>query len=226
MIETDELTDRTGRSMTIRAAAPADAEFLAWVMLTAGRSHLERGLWEVLLGWDEAKILDYLAQLTVTGPGHLCHHSHFMIAEVDGQPAAGLSGYDPLTEGFEVYMPIAVALATEYGADEAEMNGILERGAAITSAFTENPHGCWEVEHVATAPEFRRRGLVDALMSRVVDRGRQRGFDVAKISILIGNEPARRAYLKSGFMPADEKRTPEFEAVMACPGIESLHLSL
>ena len=43
-----------------------------------------------------------------------------------------------------------------------------------------------------------------------------------QIGLLIGNEPARRAYLKHGFRHADEKRDPEFEAAVGCPGLERL----
>jgi hypothetical protein len=37
-----------------RRATADDAEFLAWVTLAASRAHLSRGLWDVIIGADEA----------------------------------------------------------------------------------------------------------------------------------------------------------------------------
>ena len=33
----------------IRSARADDAAFLAWLILTAGRAHVKRGIWEVIL---------------------------------------------------------------------------------------------------------------------------------------------------------------------------------
>ena len=43
-------------NIQIRPARPGDAEFLAWLILTAGRAHVTRGIWEVIL--DGFKIVD------------------------------------------------------------------------------------------------------------------------------------------------------------------------
>ena len=206
--------------VTLRDATSADAEFLAWVMLTAMRSHLERGVWDYLFGWDEEKTLGYLSQLAVTGPDHMFRWSRFIVAEVDGQPAAGLCGYDPVAHGFEVYLPVAMELAAAHGTDEAGLAAIMTRGQVVSDLFVETPADCWVVEAVATAPAFRRRGLVDRLLEAVLDRGRQAGFARAGIGILIGNEPARCAYVKHGFESLGEYRSEEFERALVSPGFE------
>jgi translation initiation factor 4G len=74
------------------------------------------------------------------------------------------------------------------------------------------------IEHVATDPVHRGRGLVQALIAHALDKGRVAGFARATISFLIGNEPAERCYAKAGFAFADEKRDGAFEAIIGAPG--------
>ena len=59
----------------IRPARPDDAEFLAWLILTAGRAHVKRGIWEVILGGTEQGSLEFLNLLAVTATPHLFHYS-------------------------------------------------------------------------------------------------------------------------------------------------------
>jgi ribosomal protein S18 acetylase RimI-like enzyme len=82
------------------------------------------------------------------------------------------------------------------------------------------------VENVATLPEFRRQGLVDRLMERILARGRERGATTADISVFIGNDAAQLAYEKHGFAAVAEKRHPEFEAVYLTPGTRTLRRGL
>ena len=86
----------------------------------------------------------------------------------------------------------------------------------------DNAEGAWVVENVATVPDFRRMGIVSRLLDEMVKRGRSRGHELAQISYLIGNSPALRAYEKAGFKLVNEKRHPDFEAAMGCPGVGTL----
>ena len=74
------------------------------------------------------------------------------------------------------------------------------------------------IEHVATDPAYRGRGLVQSLIAHALDKGQAAGFSRATISFLIGNEPAERAYAKAGFVFAEEKRDPTFETIIGAPG--------
>jgi ribosomal protein S18 acetylase RimI-like enzyme len=78
--------------------------------------------------------------------------------------------------------------------------------------------GDWLIEHVATDPSYRGRGLVQALIDHALAKGRTAGFKRASISFLIGNEAAERCYAKAGFAFAEEKRDPAFEALTGAPG--------
>jgi ribosomal protein S18 acetylase RimI-like enzyme len=78
--------------------------------------------------------------------------------------------------------------------------------------------GDWLIEHVATDETYRGRGLVQALIGHALAAGKAAGFERASISFLIGNEPAERCYAKAGFVFAEEKRDPQFEALTGAPG--------
>src|SRR6185312_3066620 len=80
---------------TIRDATPADAELLAWVQVEAGRSGKPLGFWDLALPGPDEPRLRLLADLTTSARPHFGHYSGFLVAEVDGEPVAALSGYAP-----------------------------------------------------------------------------------------------------------------------------------
>ena len=211
--------------MHIRNAGPDDVDFLAWVMLAASRSHLERGVWEYLNDQDEKQTLDYLSRLAVTDTVHLFHHSLFVIAEVDGEPAAAMCGYDPATQGFDKYYGELGNVASAIGLDLADPE-FARRAAVMGSGFVMDyagPDGPrLVIENVATAPGFRRQGLVDQLLRELVDRGHDNGYAAAQIGVFIGNDPARAAYIKAGFDVVAEQRSDGWAAEIGCPGTELL----
>jgi len=205
-------------------AQPKHAPFIAWVILTAFRSHLERGFWDFMCPGTDEEILHYLEALTSTKTAHWAQLPLFLVAEVDGEPAAALSGYfeeehagekltDGMTEVFE---------ATGLYPDPAGV----KRALTVTNVAPEHVPGAWIIEDVATRPEFRRRGLVDALMQEIMNRGRKRGATVSDISVFIGNDSAQKAYEKAGYVVVGEKRHPEFEAVYKTPGVRALRRAL
>ena len=205
--------------VTVRDATEDDVDFVAWVMLTASRSQLDRGIWEYLYDADAAATLGYLKALAITETVHIFHHSLFQIAEVDGIPAAAMCGYEPLTQGFAQYGLVAPQAAEDAGI--AMDDGFGHRLEVLMAGFTpevaENP---WVVENVATSPEFRRMGLVDRLLRDTLARGREKGFRQGQIGVFIGNERAKKAYEKAGFEKVDEKRDPRWDAEIGCPGTE------
>ena len=110
------------------------------------------------------------------------------------------------------------AVADESGLGETELAEISRRGAYAANCWVQGGEGDWPIEHVATLPAYRGRGLVQALIEVALDQGRDAGFKQASISFLIGNDLAERSYAKAGFAFAEEKRDPEFEALTGAPG--------
>lgn len=214
----------TTAGLRIVDANPKHAPFIAWVILTAFRSHMEKGFWDHLIGGTDEGLLRYLETLATTDAPHWAHLPLFIVAEVDGVPAAALSGYFDEEHG---------AGRLREGMLEADAKtGRTPDPARIADAMTimavvpEHPPWAWIVEDVATRPEFRRQGLVDALMREIMERGRKRGATVSDISVFIGNDGAQAAYEKAGYEVVAEKRDAGFEAVYKSPGIRTLRRAL
>jgi ribosomal protein S18 acetylase RimI-like enzyme len=207
-------------------ARSGHAGFIAWTVLTAFRSHLPLGLWDFFVEGDERRRLRYLEALATTDARHWAHHSAFVVAEVDGRPAAALCGYFEEELGMPALQKGIAEADARLARTPAEIDAGMRRIAPIFHVMPQQDAGTWIIESVATHPDYRRRGLVDALLSEMLERGRQRGAARAGIGVMIGNHPAQRAYERAGFQVVDEKRHPDFEAVWGCPGLRSLSRTL
>ena len=211
---------------TIRNAAAADAPFLAWVIQAAARSHLPLGVWDLAFPGPDGPRLEYLAALAIAQPASFTHYEGFIIAEHDGHPVAALSAYDPATKTTDAFM-MAINNALEATGWSPEHRALsLIRMAPMGACVPESLPGTWVIEWVAALPEARGRGVAQALLQAILDRGRSAGYSKAQISYLIGNDPAQAAYERVGFTTVEEKRDADFEAAFRCPGIARMHRDL
>lgn len=209
----------------IRPAREVDVPFIAWVQQEAARSHLPLGFWDLAFpGADEERlrIIGRIANAQ-TPARSFCHWSGFLVAEVDGEAAAALSGYarPSVAAGSAFFEAMGEALDAEHWSpgDREAM------GARITPFLTcipEAPEDAWVIEWVATSPRYRGKGLVRTLLHEILARGRERGHAVAQIGVLIGNTPAQHAYESAGFRVVDEKRHADFERALGSPGIRRM----
>lgn len=213
-------------SVRIADATKDDAAFLAWVSLAAARSQLPRGFWDYFLMYPERDCLRYLEALAATALPHMFHYSCFLVAEVDGTPAAALCGYFEHEMPYDVLGKAMAEIDERLGRTPEESQAGMDRNATFFTVTPEHPPRTWIVENVATLPEFRRRGLVDRLLGVVLERGRARGASLADIGLFIGNDPAQAAYEKAGFRFASEKRNPELERTWGSPGLRLLRRTL
>src|SRR3989304_1760285 len=99
----------TQTDVKIVEATREHVPFVAWVMLAAGRSHLPLGFYDFLAGGDEANALRYLETLATTDVRPFGHYSTFLVAEVDGVPAAGMCGYFDEEHGPQFQLGMAEA---------------------------------------------------------------------------------------------------------------------
>jgi ribosomal protein S18 acetylase RimI-like enzyme len=211
---------------TIRPATPRDGAFLAWVCLAAGRSHVATSFWDLLLATQDGDLHAYLERLLLAPQRSWWHHAHFLIAEVDGEPAAALSGFAPEDPGVAQPEKAVLEAARDHGLDEASLAAGMTRAAPFFSCTTSPSPGAWLVENVATLPAFRRRGLVAELVPGILDRGRAAGHGLAQLTIFIGNSAAQRVYERAGFELVSEKRHPDFEKAIGCPGLARMERQL
>jgi translation initiation factor 4G len=208
---------------TIRRAEERDLPFIAWVQQEASRSHLPFGFWDLALPGSDDYRLGIIARIASLQPQSFAHWSRFLVAEVDGEPAAALSAYDDakVASGERFFHALVEAMTAE-GWSEARLGAMQQRIAPFLTCVPEQPDDTWIVEWVATRPGHRGKGLTKALLHAILEEGRKRGHTQFQIGVLIGNTPAQRAYEGVGFKVEDEKRDPVFEATFGTPGIRRL----
>src|SRR6266508_5195769 len=100
----------------IRPARPEDAKFIARNILSSQRGPLPRGWFDIALGRGEPQCLDFVERIAVAPTPSWWHVSQFIIAEVEGKPAASLCALP--ASGTRA----AVSAAIEAAADEAGLD--------------------------------------------------------------------------------------------------------
>jgi ribosomal protein S18 acetylase RimI-like enzyme len=195
-------------------------------MQAAARSHRPLGLWDVAIPGPDDPRLDAVARIAVAESACFAHYGGFIVAAADGEPVAGLSAYDAAHKTMGHF--VAAIDATLAGLDWSVEHRMLvgSRLAPLMTCVADTAPGVWVVEWVAALPAARGRGVANALLLEILERGRCAGYDKAQIAHLLGNTPAQRAYERVGFETVDEKRHPDFEAVFGSPGIARMMLDL
>ena len=62
------------------------------------------------------------------------------------------------------------------------------------------------IDNVAVSPEYRRRGVADALVLDAVARSREMGLAFLMLEVRAGNEPAIALYRKHGFVDVGRRK--------------------
>lgn len=213
-------------SLPIRRAEPEDSGVLAQAILQASRSHLPRGLWDILIDGDDEDRLGFLELMTLLDERSFCHYTNFLVAESSGEPVATLCGFDPGAESL-IAPGFAIAIAGEqYGLTDVEVATAYRRLETYQLAVPEQRKGVWTIEWVWTAPQMRRRGLLGSLLTRIMAEGSDAGYARAQVTTFIGNAPAERAYEKLGFRIGEQTRHPDFERLMGAPGMSRFERTL
>jgi ribosomal protein S18 acetylase RimI-like enzyme len=202
----------------IRPAREDDADFLAWAILAAQRGHVQRGWLDIALGLSETETLAFARRLTLTESRSWWHTSTFFIAEMDGTAAATLCSL-PTNEAATVASEALQEVVSDMDLDPTTLGAIRQRGAYISECWMAGNPEAWLIEHVATRPAHRGRGIVPALLEHAIAIGKQKGHDEAQLTFLIGNVAAEKSYRKAGFRFAEEKRSAGFESVTGAPGL-------
>ena len=212
---------RSPLNIQTRSAKRSDADFLAWAILTAGRAHVKRGIWDVILEGTDEENLAFLKSLAVTELPHLFHFSCYLIAELNGESAGALGGYDPDVLGYDALKKALPEVLWKLQRPIPDLTPDA-RSSTVLACIPESVDGAYVIDSVATLPEFRGQGIATMLLEEMIKRGRDKGFKRAQISIYIGNRPAQHLYEKLGFNVVDEKRSFDFEKEIGSPGMARL----
>jgi GNAT superfamily N-acetyltransferase len=204
-------------SPEIRRGRPDDADFIARTVLLSLRGPRPRGWFDIALDRSEPQVLDFLSKLAVARPRSWYHVSQYWIAEVDGERAAALCAM-PSRDTRDTMRAAIEEVARDEGMSAADLAAMFSRGAYARDCWIQGGEPDWLIEHVASVPAYRGRGLMQALIAHALSAGREAGFTSASITFVIGNEAAERCYAKAGFSFAEEKRDAAFEALTGAPG--------
>jgi ribosomal protein S18 acetylase RimI-like enzyme len=204
-------------AFTIRPARIDDAKFIARTILAAQRGHVPRGWFDIALDWPEPQCLAFVERIATAQTQSWWHVSQFILAEVDGEPAAALCAM-PAAGTVSAGRSAITEVAERLRLNASETAAIFRRGAYAAGCWIQGGEADWLIEHVASLPMYRGRGLVQALIDHALSAGQSAGFERASISFLIGNEAAQRCYEKAGFIFAEEKRHLDFEAITSAAG--------
>jgi len=162
-------------------------------------------------------VLAFVERIATAQQPSWWHFSHFIIAEVEGEPAASLCAL-PAAGTNAAARAAFLEVAGAAVPDASERAAIFRRSAYTADCWVQGGDGDWLIEHVAALPAYRGRGLVQALIAHALAAGKAAGYAQASISFLIGNDVAERSYAKAGFAFAEEKRDPAFETLTGAPG--------
>jgi ribosomal protein S18 acetylase RimI-like enzyme len=204
-------------AFAIRRARIDDAKFIARTILSAQRGHVPRGWFDIALDWPEPRCFAFVERIATAQTQSWWHVSQFILAEVDGEPAAALCAM-PAAGTVSAGRSAITDVAEHSGLNASETAAIFRRGAYAASCWVQGGEADWLIEHVASLPMYRGRGLVQALIDHALLAGKSAGFERASISFLIGNEAAQRCYAKAGFTFAEEKRDVDFETITKAAG--------
>ena len=224
---TADASPGTTMNIKIRKCRPGDAAFLARSILLAGRAHVSKGIWEVVLNITEEECLRFLEHIVVTEIPHLFHYSCYFLAETtDNTPVGSLGGYDPKKSG---YLALQQALPEVYKKIDLPGNTFQEandRASKILACLPKEIDNAWVIDSVATMPEYRGRGIAEHLLLAIMDEGRKHGYSLAQINMYSGNIPAQRLYKKLGFKIIAETQDKYFEEEICSSGMVSLSRKL
>ena len=207
---------------TVRPAAQSDVDLLVWVMVEAATSHLDRCVWDCLLGTDPDETRTVLAGVATSSAHHWCHLDRFLVAEVDGRPVAAASSYDPATEGNDPLAEAVLEALAPSAPSGDRLEAIMERALVLDSCTPKPYADAWAIENVAVVPEYRSQGLVDQLFDAVVRHARHLGREHLQIMCLEGNVRAQRAWERNGFEVQATYRSRNFEELYGCAGLKLL----
>jgi ribosomal protein S18 acetylase RimI-like enzyme len=203
----------------IREARPEDREFLAWVMLTAARSHVKLCFWDLAFPGPEQPRLETIADFVTAEPTNFANYDGFLVAEREGQPVAALSAYDSASKSLENFTTAMAGVLAARGWSADHMALLGARIASGVACMPDSPEGTWVIEWVAAKPEARGKGVARRLLTEILERGRAAGYSDVQISVLMGNTPAQTAYERVGFAAVEDLTDPGFEATFGSPGI-------
>ncbi len=192
--------------LTTRTATDPDIPFLARIIYEASLPPHNHSFWDEMLQESPTSALDFLAAVLKVRASNWGNVEDFLVVEKAGKPVAAAAGYEP---SLVDYRPLKLSKMDE-------LAQALDWSPQATSTFQHrytqffsdtprpiflNPPAPWIIESVAVLPEARGQGIGKTLLQSLLQSGRDQGRSHVGITVINGNDRARRAYESIGFKP-------------------------
>lgn len=206
-----------------RDARPEDATDIAKLYYLAGKSHVEVSTYDLMIpgpcGMTDDRIESTAKIIATEAPSWLSYR-HYHVIEVEGKVASGLATFTP-EQASNRQLGHAMM---EVGWGVKDMLEMGRRLKVWSKTDTGREPGYLIVENVATFEEYRGNGFTSELLAQAIVRARDEGHKGLQLTVLLGNEPAIRAYEKAGFKMEKTKENKKFENVFSSPGVGQMLL--
>lgn len=198
----------------IRPADVNDIEFLTDAIIAAEKSGSEILFYNAVFGLTEEETRRLIYNIFEEEiEGQEWYVPHFLIAIVDGKPAACLScwieGITGQPSGILKAQGLSYFLRNKWtnAADKLEKVKVLQLPREI---------GALQLECIYSAPEFRGQGLVPALIEYALKLHPK--TKKAEIHVMGNNDAAIRSYTKCGFLTGSTAHSTDTEILTLLPG--------
>jgi len=206
-------------SMTIRQATAEDKDFLIEAIMEAEKSGSETISYCAIFSISEDRLREALANmLDEEMEDQELYIPNFLVADVDGKPAATISGWIEKKNGMA--SSIIKSNMLMYSLDRDILLAAAPHLGLMNEVSITRSENALQLECVYTKPEFRGRGLAASLLEAHIKRVKEEGepVDTAQIILLKNNTGAIKAYEKAGFSIVTEKTCNDDAILKLLPG--------
>ncbi|OQX60399.1 MAG: hypothetical protein B5M52_00295 [Helicobacteraceae bacterium 4484_230] len=203
----------------IRQATQNDSETIAKAVLESSRADKNVGIFDFIFqAGDDAGLIEFLQKLATTGTKSYVHYSNFIIAEVNGEIAGVLCGYEPRIATHEVFGKALneVGIGGEYR----------ERISGYLIVEPEIDKQTWVLDFMAVKDEYHEFDVLKELIRKSLLTARLKGYRKAQTVVEIGSVEAQMVYEKLGFHLIDEKKSDYYKEQFGRAGIMRLQMEL
>jgi ribosomal protein S18 acetylase RimI-like enzyme len=205
-------------STTIRVAVEKDKAFLIHAIMEAEKSGSNMLSYCAIFSIPEKTVAEMLSNILDEGiDGQELYIPNFLIAEMDGTPAATCSAWIEQENGMASKMIKSNLLM--YFLERDVLLNAQSRLTVLNELSIDRTPAAMQIECVYTDPRFRGRGLTRQLIDEHIRLKQASGILLheAEIQLLKNNESAIKAYEKAGFKIAVEKTTASKEILKLLP---------
>jgi ribosomal protein S18 acetylase RimI-like enzyme len=208
------------REVSIRRAETRDTGFVVEAIIAAEKSGSGPLSYAAIFDLDEGEMARLLWQaLEEDLEGQEVCLSHFLIAELDGVPAAGCASWIEARDGIPSGQIKANLLFHLVG--QNVWKRAADRLKAVAETSIQRSVGAAQLESIYTKPDFRGNGLAPQLIEEHLKAHRALNPEVERAQLILFKNNARAAhvYRKIGFEQIAERSGthPLLDSILSCP---------